>query len=73
MIYLFGHFERLRVFKCIKVKSAKNLDDYEIELVDSTDQKSVKYYLKDLIIRPKTIYLSIGKYTNKNETYKKHI
>jgi len=51
---------KLRVFKCTKVKSAKNLDDYEIELVDSTDERSVKYYLKDLIIRPKTIYLSIS-------------
>ena len=51
---------KLRVFKCIKVKSANILDDYEIELKDSKDEKSIKYCLKDLIIRPKTIYLSIS-------------
>ncbi len=54
---------KLRVFKCIKVITAKNLDDYEIELeelVDSIDENKLKFHLKDLIIRPKTIYLSIS-------------
>ncbi|MFX1338337.1 MAG: M48 family metalloprotease [Promethearchaeota archaeon] len=51
---------KLKVFKCINVKLAKILDDYEIELKNSLDESSIKYYLKDLIIRPKTIYLSIS-------------
>jgi Zn-dependent protease with chaperone function len=51
---------KLKVFKCIRVNLAQNLNDYELELVDVTNQNKLKFQLKDLIIRPKTIYLSIS-------------
>ncbi len=51
---------KLKVFKCKRVIPAEILDDYELELVDFTDENNLKFPLKDLIIRPKTIYLSIS-------------
>ncbi len=52
---------KIRVFKCNKVNSAKNFDDYQIELFDFANETILKFHLKDLIIRPKTIYLPISK------------
>ena len=50
---------KLKVFKCSRVNAAENLDDYELQLID-TAETQLKFHLKDLIIRPKTIYLSIS-------------
>ncbi|TFG29903.1 MAG: hypothetical protein EU532_02255 [Promethearchaeota archaeon] len=52
---------KLRVLKCVKVHSAKFLDDYVIELLDPLNNEILKFCLKELIIRPKKIYLSITK------------
>ena len=52
---------KLRAFKCIKVSSAENFNDYNLELLDLTNEELLKLPLKDLIIRPKNISLSITK------------
>ena len=51
---------KLKVFKCNRVNTAEILDEYELQLVDSINENELKFPLKDLIIRPKTIYLSIS-------------
>jgi len=52
---------KTQVFKCIKVISAKNLDDYQIELYNDLNKKSLNFKLKEVIIHPKKISLSISR------------
>ncbi|MHA1439391.1 MAG: M48 family metalloprotease [Promethearchaeota archaeon] len=56
-----GELKRL---KCVKINKSENIKDFEIELIDPTakeKENTFKYKLKDLIIRPKKIYLSISR------------
>ena len=62
----------LKIFKCIKVDPADNIDDFELELklidgIKSDNQEIVKYRVGDLIIRPKKIYIA----PSRNITYRK--
>lgn len=52
---------KTQVFKCVKVISAKNLDDYQIELYNDLNKKSLNFKLKEVIIHPKKISLSISR------------
>jgi Zn-dependent protease with chaperone function len=54
----------LKIFRCINVKRAENFEDYELHLdnLDNKDRLILK--LKDLIIRPKNISLSISRNTD---------
>jgi len=52
----------LRILKCTDVKIAEKLDESEILLVDSNkDTNSIKFNFKDIIIRPRKIYLPISR------------
>ena len=53
----------LRIFKCINIIPANNLEDFQIELSDimNSDKKSIIFSFSDLIIRPRKIYLSISR------------
>ncbi|MFX1375007.1 MAG: M48 family metalloprotease [Promethearchaeota archaeon] len=54
----------LKIFECVNVLKANNLDDYELEFSDYEvvkNQTYLKYSLKDIIIRPKRIYMPIRK------------
>ena len=52
---------KMQVFKCINVISAKNLDDYQLELYNDLNKKSLNFKLKELIIHPKKISLSLSR------------
>jgi Zn-dependent protease with chaperone function len=55
---------KLKVFKCVNIEKAKKLEDYELTLADPTiykDQNQRKYSIKDLIIKPQRIYLTISR------------
>ena len=52
---------KTQVFKCVNVISAKNLDDYQIELYNDLNKKSLNFKLKEVIIHPKKISLSISR------------
>ena len=49
------------MFKCVNVISAKNLDDYQIELYNDLNKKSLNFKLKEVIIHPKKISLSLSR------------
>jgi hypothetical protein len=52
----------LRILKCTNVKIAENLDESEILLVDPNEHtNSIKFKFKDIIIRPRKIYLPISR------------
>ncbi|MFX1316733.1 MAG: M48 family metalloprotease [Promethearchaeota archaeon] len=56
----------INLFKCVNVIEAENLEDFHILISDSTKvdnqyQEPLNYALKELIIRPKKIYLTISK------------
>ncbi|MFX0042341.1 MAG: M48 family metalloprotease [Candidatus Hodarchaeota archaeon] len=56
----------LKIYRCINIIEAENLEDFKISLSDSTKaenhyQEDLKYTLGELIIRPKKIYLTISK------------
>jgi hypothetical protein len=55
---------KLKVFKCLNILKAENLEDYKIILSNlDTDknQLDMEYSMKELIIRPQRIYLTISK------------
>ncbi|MBY8983721.1 MAG: M48 family metalloprotease [Candidatus Lokiarchaeota archaeon] len=62
-VIFFKHKAKLKVLMCVNVSKANNLKDYELVFSDITnpDKKPLKYSLKELIIRPRSVYLSISK------------
>lgn len=54
------------MFKCVNVISAKNLDDYQIKLFhlkwffNELNKESADFKLKDVIIHPKKMYVSLS-------------
>ncbi|MFX1412058.1 MAG: M48 family metallopeptidase, partial [Promethearchaeota archaeon] len=63
----------INIFKCVNIIEAENLDDFHILLSDSTKienqyQEPLNYALRELIIRPKKIYLTISKNLNFRES-----
>ncbi|MBY8989480.1 MAG: M48 family metalloprotease [Candidatus Lokiarchaeota archaeon] len=55
---------KLKVFKCVNILKAENLEDYKIILYNPESDKNQldnEYSMKDLIIRPQRIYLTISR------------
>ena len=60
---------KLNILTCSKISTANNYDEYKMTLsnynaIKNQDQEILNYSLKDLIIRPKNIYLPITKDTD---------
>ena len=53
----------LKIYKCINIIPAGKLEDFQIEIIEfgNQEEKSIKYTLSELIIRPKKIYLIISR------------
>jgi hypothetical protein len=51
----------LKIYKCIDIHPALNFDDYQLELKETLSQEILKYKLRELIIRPRNITLSISR------------
>ena len=55
----------LKIYKCLNVKLADDLGENELELLSSIDDRdkkdAIKFKLKELVIRPKNISLTIYK------------
>jgi Zn-dependent protease with chaperone function len=62
-VIFFKDKARVKVLKCIDVIEANNLQDYGLVFssIDDQEKKPLNYSLRDLILRPRTIYLSISK------------
>jgi hypothetical protein len=62
-VIFFKRKAKLRVLMCEDVSKAKNLQDYEFVFsnITNSDKEPLHYTLKELIIRPRRIYLSISK------------
>ena len=59
----------LKIFKCINVIPAIKFPHYKIELLNVKNQEEkITYPLAELIIRPKSVYLSISKSQNFRES-----
>jgi Zn-dependent protease with chaperone function len=54
----------LKVFKCINVNVTTNFDDIELVLLSQNDHTQLSLKLKDLIIKPQSISLSISNNVN---------
>jgi Zn-dependent protease with chaperone function len=54
---------KLKVLKCIDVTKADKLQDYRLVFssINNQNKKSLNFLLKELILRPRRIYLSISK------------
>ncbi|MHA1914253.1 MAG: M48 family metalloprotease [Promethearchaeota archaeon] len=50
---------KLRIMKCVKVSKANTLAEYELTLTD--DNETLRYKVNELIIRPRTVYLTTSK------------
>jgi heat shock protein HtpX len=62
-VIFFKHKARIKVLKCVDVIEANNLQDYGLifSSIDDQDKTPLNYSLRDLILRPRTIFLSISK------------
>lgn len=62
-VIFFKRKAKLKVLMCTNVSKADKLEDYEFEFSNITnqDKKSLKHSLKELIIKPRRIHLSISK------------
>jgi Zn-dependent protease with chaperone function len=59
----------LQIFKCINVIPKDKLPNFELEISDAQNpEKSDKYLLNELIMRPKNMFLSISKSDNFRES-----
>lgn len=54
---------KLKIFKCLNIIPSKKLEDFRIELSNSvqSEQNSITYSFRELIIRPRKIYLTISR------------
>ena len=54
---------KLKIFKCLNIIPSKKLEDFRIELSNSVQSKqnSITYSFRELIIRPRKIYLTISR------------
>ena len=53
---------KLKIFKCTNVIPAYNLNEIQIEISDIQNQETnIRYPLRELIIRPKNVFLSISR------------
>ena len=54
---------KLKIFKCLNIIPSKKLEDFQIEISNSvkSGQNSITYSFRELIIRPKNIYLNISR------------
>jgi len=51
----------LHIFKCMDVIPAENLNDFVLKFSNTLKNEELEFKLKDLIIRPKSIYLGISR------------
>ncbi|HEY0089993.1 MAG TPA: hypothetical protein VGB37_14190, partial [Candidatus Lokiarchaeia archaeon] len=57
----------LKIYKCIDVISNSNIANFEFKF-ETEDKKPIDFKLKELIIRPKNIYLNLSRNTRYRQT-----